>query len=321
MPVSLIHGCCQIETCAADLDAVRAFLVNALGGVPAEQELARQISDLIPGNDYDVDHIDCGQAILQINRPSPAMAWKGSPSVHQRYLEERCPCVTNLNFFVDDIAHARALLTGMGAATLIEGPSSSARALADYGPENTRPGGDERPFLFMGTRDLIGFDLEIMEANFLHFTQQSVQYPAYVQPRPCGNGNGFVMDRLIVDVPDLDRVLANLTAIFSPGSLSKPYALRQTTLGRSVRAWLGGIEIEYVAPASSANLQASPDYGTIDLAFSCDDPALAIRDCEEAGFAVEKCELDPLGTPCNSPSWRVASRAVVGFDVILELSS
>jgi hypothetical protein len=175
MTINLLYGCCQIETSARDLAATRRFMIDTLGAGPAEQQLARQIAQIVPDPAYDVDHLDCGEAIFQINQPSPTMTYAGQPSVHQSYLDRFGPCVTNLNFFIDDHSHALALLSGLGATTHIRGPSSAACSLADYGPDNSRPGAGERPFLFMGTRQLIGFDLEIMEPNFLRFNDQTVQ--------------------------------------------------------------------------------------------------------------------------------------------------
>src|SRR5688572_1000518 len=149
MAITLLYGCCQVELSVADLDMARAFMENVLGAGKIEQQLAKQIGDLFPDGGYRVDHLDCGEAVFQLNEPSPSILYKGQTSVHQAYLDAIGPCVSNLNFYIDDHVHARELLTSMGADTRIEGPSSAARCLADYGLENTRAGGDSRPFLFM----------------------------------------------------------------------------------------------------------------------------------------------------------------------------
>jgi hypothetical protein len=208
----------------------------------------------------------------------------------------------------------------MGAATHIEGPSSAARALADYGPGNTRPGADERPFLFMGTRDLIGLDLEIMEPNFLRFAEQTAQYPAFVQPRPpVGDGN-LLLQRLRILVPDLDRTAANLAAIFTPGSCSRPYAYREGSLGRAFRVWLGGIEIEYCQPAGSGGAlarhleQFGPGVAAIEFAARDLDAALA----RGRGKAEVAEEADHLGLAGATRRTRIACREPIGFDVVLE---
>lgn len=69
MPISLLFGCCQIETCIPDLAATRNYLVGLLGAMPVEQELARQIAALLPGTGYAVDHLECGGAVFQIRPP------------------------------------------------------------------------------------------------------------------------------------------------------------------------------------------------------------------------------------------------------------
>lgn len=322
MSITLLFGCCQIETCAPDLDVARSFLVDVVGGVPAEQELARQIAALIPGDAYDVDHIDCGGAIFQINRPSPDMAYKGNPSVHQRYLDEQGPCVTNLNYFVDDIGHARSLLHAMGAPILIEGPSCAARALADYGPDNTRAGARERPFLFMGTRSLIGLDLEIMEPNFLHVSRQSVQFPAFTEPRPSSAAGDLVLHRLVIAVPDLQALLDNVRSIFAPASRSKPYALRQGRNGESLRLGLGGIEIEFCQPqgpdSELARRLAETGPGVVAIAFGAANPSLVIDRGSAAGFAIRQTRTDGIGASVPQRLWHIASRAAVGFDTLIE---
>jgi hypothetical protein len=322
LSITLLYGCCQIETSVRDLGAVRTFMIDVLGGGPIEQLLARQISDLIPGDAYDVDHIDCGEVVFQINQPSPSMTYNGRKSVHQAYLDRIGACVTNLNFFVDDHEHARALLASMGAETLIEGPSSAARALADYGPENTRAGADERPFLFMGSRRLIGLDLEIMEPNFLHFTRQSVQYPAFVHPRPrTGDGN-LLLDRLIIAVPDLHETHAAFVKLFAPASRSKPYDIRSGGWGRSFRIGLGGIEIEYCQPRSAdgelAEFLARTGRGVVAIAFGAQNPHAILDRCRTHGTLAPEEVTDQFGAPCPSPRWRISSRDLLGFDVVLE---
>jgi len=184
MAITLLFGCCQIETTARSLDEARGFFMQALGAQPIEQELAGQIDSIAPGTNYGCDHVGLGEAVFQINQPDPAMVFNGHPSVHQAYLDRVGPSVTNLNFFVDDWRHAKELLMGLGAPLHIEGPSDAAPALGDYGPENTRPGAGERPFMFLGAREFIGLDMELMEPNFLHFSEQQVQHPAFVHPRP-----------------------------------------------------------------------------------------------------------------------------------------
>ena len=318
MGISLPYGCCQIESSTHDLAETRAFLIDILGGGPIEQELAREIDTIIPDEGYGCDHVGLGQAVFQVNQPAAGMLYKGQPSVHQSYLDRVGRCVTNLNFFIDDHVHARSLLAALGASIHIEGPSSAAQALADYGLDNTRPGGSERPFMFWGTRDLIGLDLEIMEPNFLRFAEQVVQYPAFVRPRPVVGDDNLLLQRLRVVVADLDATRANLEAMFNPGSLSRPYRVRSGPLGRTFRIWLGGIEIEYCEPVSSRGALGKQldarGPGVVAIDFSAHDPEVVIV---RAQACAETC-AEPLWTGDETACGRmIASRSVIGFDVVL----
>lgn len=317
MPISLLFGCCQIETCTPDLAATRDYLTNLLGAVPVEQDLARQIAALLPGTGYAVDHLECGGAVFQINQPARGMTFAGQKSIHEAYLERGGSCVTNLNFYVDDIVHARNLLIELGAPIHIAGPSTAVAALTDYGPDNTRPGGAERPFLFMGTRHLIGFDLEIMEPNFLRLGDQSAQFPAYVETRPAVSG-GLVLHRLVAVVPDLGCTLQAITRILAPASRSKPYRLRQGAEGRSFRIGLGGLEIEYCQPteeggAIARHLRAHGP-GIAAAVFGCADPhrrcAADPRWQEIAPGADQACD--------EGTRFHASSRHLTGFDIVME---
>ncbi|MFA7585753.1 MAG: hypothetical protein WCY11_06085 [Novosphingobium sp.] len=321
MPISLLFGCCQIETCTPDLAATRDYLVGLLGAIPVEQELARQIAALLPGTGYAVDHLECGGAVFQINQPARGMTFAGQKSIHEAYLASGGPCVTNLNFYVDDIVHARDLLIDLGAPVHIAGPSTAVRALTDYGPDNTRPGGEDRPFLFMGTRHLIGFDLEIMEPNFLRLHDQAAQFPAYVEPRPADSA-GLLLHRLVAVVPDLGGVLQAITRIFAPASRSKPYCLRQGPDGRSFRIGLGGLEIEYCQPMDEAGSLArhlrEHGPGIAAAVFGCAD-------------SQPRCAPDPRWRPLAPDAdqaseglagpltrFHASSRRLTGFDIVIE---
>jgi hypothetical protein len=318
MAITLLYGCCQIETSARSLDETRRFFHEALGAFPIEQELAKQIDAIAPGTSYGCDHLGLGEAVFQINQPDPAMVFNGHPSIHQAYLDSQGPCVTNLNFFIDDWRHAKDLLMGLGAPLHIEGPSSAAPALADYGPGNTRPGADERPFLFLGARALIGFDLELMEPNFLRFSEQTVQHPAFVHPRPAGD-DGLLLHCFRVAVADLEATLANLEHIFAPGCRSKAYAWREGPLGRACRICLGGIEIEYCQPAGTggrlARLLDSYGPGVVAIDFLARD--LAAARARAGGLVEAREEPDWLGTGARTGAIYLASREPIGFDVVL----
>jgi hypothetical protein len=318
MAIDLLYGCAQIETTARNLDETRLFFFDVLGAGPIEQELASQIDNIIPDPEYGCDHIGLGDAVFQVNQPAAGMEYNGQKSVHQAYLDRVGPSVTNLNFFIDDAAHAKALLMELGAGVHIEGPSSAVRALADYGPGNTRAGADERPFLFMATRTLIGLDLEIMKPNFLRFADQRVQYPAFVQPRPDAGDGNLLLERLRIVVADLEATRANLERIYTPASVSRPYGHREGELGRAFRVWLGGIEVEYCQPLGSGPLadaleQFGPGVLAIDFAARDRDAALE----RAGGKAAIADEPDWLGVEGKYPRPCIASRAFTGFDAVI----
>ena len=317
MAITLLYGCAQVETTARNIAETRSFFFDALGAGPIEQELAGQIDRIIPDPDYGCDHIGLGEAVFQVNQPAAGMLYNGQKSVHQAYLDRVGPSVTNLNFFIDDAVHAKELLLSMGAAIHIEGPSSAAKALADYGPDNTRPGADDRPFLFMATRALIGLDLEIMEPNFLRFAEQTTQYPAFVRPRPQAGDGNLLLLRLQIVVEDLDATAANLARIFTPASVSRPYGHREGSMGRAFRVWFGGIEIEYCEPLGTgalADALARFGPGVVTIRFAARDIDAALT---KAGSRAEVGEEpDWLGVGGKAGTL-IASREPIGFDVVL----
>jgi catechol 2,3-dioxygenase-like lactoylglutathione lyase family enzyme len=317
--ISLLYGCFQIETSVRDLDTARSFMHEVLGAQPIEQKLAREITDLFPHGGYRVDHLDCGRATFQLNEPSPGLTFGGRKSVHQQYLDRVGPCVSNLNFYVDDIGHARRLLEHRGVATLTEGPSTVVSSLADYGPANTRPGGEDRPYLFMATRPLIGLDLEIMEPNFLRFADQTAQYPCYVRPPERGD-TPLLFQRLRLLVSDLEETHSNMVALFAPGSRSNPYALAADPRGRSFRIWLGGIELEYHQPSdrdtAAADRLARYGPGVTTVDFSAPYPSAVL---ERAGRW--SARLVPTADERGADRHRVDARDIVGFDVLIEAKS
>jgi catechol 2,3-dioxygenase-like lactoylglutathione lyase family enzyme len=320
MSVTLLYGCFQIEQVVRDLPASRAFLEAVLGAAPIEQRLAEELRGVVPEG-YDIDGIDCGQATFQPNQMGPSMATRPKKSAHQRYLDAVGPCVTNLNYYVDDVFHAKELLTGLGSEICSEGPSTLVESIRDYG-DNTRPGGAARPFLFLGTRHLLGFDLEIMEPNFERFVDQDVQLPAYYGERTGTGVPGLRLQRLVVVVPDIEALHANLVEIFTPGSRSNPYGSREGTEGRAFRITLGGIELEYCQPSGSegplAEHLAAFGPGVVTIAFGV--PAVAsVLDRVAADPAIQVGEaVDLLGDPQAHERWMIAGREVVGFDIVLE---
>jgi catechol 2,3-dioxygenase-like lactoylglutathione lyase family enzyme len=333
--ITLLYGCFQIELVVRDLDAARAFMERVLGAAPVEQEFARDLRTLLPEG-CGIDHVDCGGGTFQLNM-APTPAARGSQAdeigvefdvrgndlgVHARYLYEVGPCVTNLNFYVDDVVHAREMFSARGAQTLIEGPSTIVKTLAYYGPSNTRPDGDKRPFLFMGTRPLIGFDFEFMEPNFLHFADQSAQLPCFVGHRPGAGVEGLRLHRLTVGVPDLADTYKNLVDMFTPASRSNPYAIRQGSAAAAFRITLGGIELEYCQPLRADSALAEYlercDRGVVWAEFGVPSLGSVLeRVPADAPWRVTD-DADLVGEDHSYRRCRIASREVVGFDVVLE---
>jgi catechol 2,3-dioxygenase-like lactoylglutathione lyase family enzyme len=321
MAITLLYGCCHIELSVRDLEATRAFMERVLGAALIEQELAASLRKLVPA-DGGIEHLDCGGATFQLNEPSPTLAARGHRSVHQEYLDLAGPCVTNLNFYVDDIVHARDLLTNVGAATRMQGPSSIAETFADYGPDNTRPGVDARPFLFLGTRPMIGLDLEILEPNFERFVDQTAQQPCFVGERPGTGVPGLRLLRLAIVVPDLAATYANLVEILAPGSRSNPYAIREGSFARAFRITVGGLELEYCEPlAAGCELAEQLDKygpGVVAAVFGAPDVAAVIeRALGDASVRVADV-ADLVGESDAPRSSRISTRELLGFDVILE---
>lgn len=166
--INLLFGCAQIELTVRSIEQSSGFLEEVLGAGKIEQRLAREISKLFSAGEHRMEHLACGDAVFQLNQPSTeAGAFRGQPPIHLRYLEKMGPCVTNLNYYVDDAVHAHELLTELGAQTHIRGPSDIAACLADYGDNNSPSVPGE--FFFMGSCELIGLDLEFMERSSQEF--------------------------------------------------------------------------------------------------------------------------------------------------------
>jgi catechol 2,3-dioxygenase-like lactoylglutathione lyase family enzyme len=319
--ITLLYGCCHIELSVRDLDAARVFMEGVLGGALIEQELAASLRKLVP-DDGGIDHVDCGGATFQLNQPSPALAAQGRRSVHQDYLDLTGPCITNLNFYVDDIVHARDLLTALGAESLMQGPSSIADTFADYGPDNTRPDVATRPFYYLSTRPLLGLDLEILEPNFDRFVDQTAQSPCFVGERPGTGVPGLRLERLCIAVRDLAATYANLVEILTPGSRSNPYAVREGSFARAFRITVGGLELEYCQPLGVDGALAEHldrhGPGVVAAAFSAPDIGSVVeRALADASVSVTEA-VDLVGEDQGLLRSRLASRELVGFDVVLE---
>lgn len=322
MAFTLLYGCGQIETTVRDLSAARDFMLGVLGAGEIEQLMARQITGLFPPGEYAIEHFDCGEGLFQFNAPSPQARFGEHGPLHGAYLERIGSCVTNLNYYVDDAVHARDLLAEMGAPIHIEGPSDIIPCLADYGPQNTREGAAARSFYFLGARDLIGLDLEFMEPNFLRFAEQTVQFPCFVHPRPkTGDGNLKLL-RLRLVVNDLEAAYENLVRLIAPASRSNPYAIRRGARAKAFRIGLGGLELEYCQPLSSsahlAELLSRFGPGVLTAEFAARDPEIVLERARARAGVQVGTEIDVFGDAVAEPRREIASRDLVGFDVVLE---
>ena len=175
----------------------------------------------------------------------------------------------------------------------------------------------------MGTRHLIGLDLEIMEPNFIHFCEQTVQYPAFVHPRPkTGDGN-LLLNRIRIVVPDIEKTWENLVAIFNPGSRSAAFAYREGALGQAFRVALGGIEIEYCQPVSRTGALAAAldEYGpgVLTIEFSAQDIDVALEHAR--GRVAIEAEPDWLAPGTRPSRHMLASRDPLGFDTVIEAAA
>jgi catechol 2,3-dioxygenase-like lactoylglutathione lyase family enzyme len=319
--ITLLYGCFHIELSVPDVHVASAFMQDVLGAALVEQDMVRDLRALVP-DDYGIEHLDCGGATFQLNQPSPSMAERGIRSVHQGYLDRGGPCVTNLNFYVDDIVHARELLTRLGSEPRMQGSSVVIESLREYGPENTRPDGDKRPFFYMGAQDLIGFDLEMMEPNFSRVTEQTHQSPCFYGERPGTGVEGLRLNRLCIAVPDLAATYANIVEIFAPGSRSKPYAIRTGRFARALRITIGGLEMEYCQPLGSDTALArhlehhGPGVVTADFGVPTVE---SVTDRLRGRESVEVVDaVDLVGEDAPGRRSQLLSRPLVGFDVVLE---
>lgn len=326
MGVTLLYGCGQVEMSVRDLGAARAFMKGMLGAGEIEQRLAKEITDLFPNGELTVEHFDCGQAVFQFNEPSPKADYMGQTSIHQAYLDRIGSCVTNLNYYVDDARHAQELMAEMGAKTYLQGPSTAVPCFTDYGPENTREPDETRQFYFVGSRDLIGLDLEFMEPEFKQLTRQTVQYPCFVQPRPATGDGNLQLLRLRLVVRDLEEIYGNLVKIIAPASRSKAYDYREGALAKAFKIGVGGIELEYCQPLSQkGGLAEQLDRygpGMVAAEFTARDLDLVLGRSKEAGAPACVEQSDLLGVKAvpgrDRRRHQIESRDLIGFDVVLE---
>ncbi|MDT3442267.1 hypothetical protein [Pseudofrankia sp. BMG5.37] len=320
MSITLLYGCAHIELTVHDLRRATSFMASVLGAGPIEQKLAADLNTTLAGV-FAVEHLGCGKAVFQFCQPLTASEPLDQRTVHRRYLDDVGPCVTNLNYYVDDTEHAHELLAAVGAPTLMAGPSWFIPSLGDYGPDNTKPVDERANLYFMGSRSLLGFDLELLEPNFRYLAKQTLQYPAFVQPRPVVDDLVDDLLRLRVVVGDLEATRRHLTSLVAPASRGTPHNLPAGAWGKGFRMRVGGLEIEYVEPHPSAPLAGPLERygpGVVSAVFGVGDLDGVVRQIDQADLlgapAAFASTLDDTGTR----TYEIGSRDIVGFDIVLE---
>jgi hypothetical protein len=296
--IRLATQCAQIETVVHDVPRACAWFERTLGAMPIEQDVVRRIT----GKVLHIDHRDCGDGMFQFC----SVITNDMP--HRWFIDTLGPCVTNLNFFMEDADDAHALLTAAGATTKLHLPiAGGLRAL--LGPELARPEDEIRWLYFDGTRPLFGFDLEFTNRPWRDGVEQHVFHPSFTYPRPTSNTKVERLAALRVVVDDLDRAIHNLVTLIDADSRTEPYGEVSDGAEREVRIRLGDLELRYtqpLTPASPYHDRLARGGGTEAAIFTTSDPG-AIVD------AVTDAAVDRRGDRVH-----IASREILGFDVELE---
>jgi hypothetical protein len=299
MTIRLATQCAQIETVVHDVPSACDWLSRTLGAQPIEQEVVKRITGYV----LHIDHRDCGDAMFQFC----SIITQDMP--HVWFMDTLGPCVTNLNFFMDDADHACEVLAVAGATTKLKHPIA-ASLTAMLGPDVARPAEEIRTLYFMGSRPLFGFDLEFTTRPWRDGVQQDVFYPSFTYPRPTSNGKVERLAALRVVLDDIDRALDNVTTLIDAGSRSEPYSESKTAAEREVRIRLRDLELRYTQPLSSA----SPYYERLHLGGGIEAAVFHAADPEAVVDGVTDAEVDRD----TDNRLRIASRHMIGFDVELE---
>jgi hypothetical protein len=296
--IRLATQCAQIETVVHDVPQACDWFSRTLGARPIEQDIVKRITGVV----LHIDHRDCGDAMFQFC----SVITDDMP--HRWFIDRLGPCVTNLNFFMEDADHAHEVLAAAGATTKIQHPiAASLRAMV--GPDLARPEEEIRTLYFMGSRPLFGFDLEFTTRPWRDGVEQDAFYPSFTYPRPTTNEKVERLAALRVVVDDLDGAIGNLLTLVDPDSRSEPYDESSTAAGREVRIRLRDLELRYTQPRSAG----SPYYDRLAVGGGIE--AAVFRTAKPDGIvdAVTDAAVE------RRDGWlRIASREVLGFDVELE---
>jgi hypothetical protein len=235
--IRLATTCAQIEMAVRDVPAACRAFEELLGAVPIEQEVVKRITGVV----LDIDHRWCGDAMFQFCSPLV----DDVPARHE--LDRIGPCVTNLNFFVEDVEETVRLLTGAGATIRLRWRTSRGSWTRFLGEGNVRDTFADGYFL--GTRHLFGFDFETTEPMWHDLARQHYFCPSFTEPSPLVTTGVDRLARLRVLVEDLDHYLGNLTTLIDARDRTGVTGHRTDANGRAARISLRGLELEYLEPA------------------------------------------------------------------------
>jgi hypothetical protein len=301
MTIRLATQCAQIEMVVNDVQRACQWFSQKLGAMPIEQDLVKRIT----GKVLDIDHRDCGDGMFQFC----SVITDDMP--HVWFIDTLGPCVTNLNFFMDDADEAFEILAATGAATKLHLPIA-AGLRAVLGPDLARPEDEIKWLYFMGTWPLFGFDLEFTTRPWRDGVEQQVFYPSFTYPRPTTNETVDRLAALRVVVDDVDRTIGNLLTLIDRDSRSEPYGETTSPTERVVNIRLRDLELRYTQPLSPKawyHDRVASGGGTVAAVFRTDDPDAIIDAVTDA--ALER----------RDDRVRIASRDILGFDVELETPS
>ena len=216
--------------------------------------------------------------------------------------------VTNLNFFMEDADHAYEVLAAAGAKTKLRLPiGAGLRAL--LGPDLARPEEEMRTLYFMGSRPLIGFDLEFTNRPWPDGVEQRVFYPSFTYPRPTSNHKVERLAALRVVVDDLERAVGNLTTLIHPDSRSEPYDQTSSAAEREIRVRLHDLELRYTQPLSTV----SPYHSRLAVGGGIESAIFRTADPDAIVASVTDASVEQ-----RDGGLRIGSREIVGFDIELQ---
>jgi hypothetical protein len=296
--IQLATQCAQIETVVPDVARACEWFEQTLAAQPIEQELVRRITGVV----LHIDHRDCGDAMFQF------CSTITDDMPHVWFLAALGPCVTNLNFFVEDSAHAQELLAAAGAATKLDLPVGNG-VRARLGPDVARPAEELGRLYFMGSRPLIGFDLEFITRPWREGAEQDVFFPSFTTPRPTTNTRVERLAALRVVVDDIDRALGHVVALIDADSRSEPYGEVTTATARQARIRLRDLELRYTTP-----LTPDADYADrLRLGGGIEAAVFRTAEPDAIVSAVTAASVER-----RDDRVRIRSREILGFDVELE---